>query len=101
MHRREEEFRKADNDRMRRFFNAKFDDIGGALSGGDLHERRTVFKDTTDSYSPSKNKIQPLNLTRDQSDMPSYVIKQDSARKHGPGGLEADVKLLENKVKKL
>ncbi len=31
MHKREEEFRRADNERMRRFFNARFDDIPGAL----------------------------------------------------------------------
>lgn len=35
MHKREEEFRKADNDRMRRFFNARFDDIPGALNGSE------------------------------------------------------------------
>lgn len=32
MHKREEEFRRADNERMRRFFNARFDDIPGALN---------------------------------------------------------------------
>lgn len=32
MHKREEEFRKADNDRMRRFFNSRFDDMPGALN---------------------------------------------------------------------
>ena len=32
MHKREEEFRRADNDRMRRFFNARYDDIPGSLS---------------------------------------------------------------------
>ena len=31
MHKKEEEFRRADNDRMRRFFNARFDDIPGAF----------------------------------------------------------------------
>ena len=38
MHKREEEFRRADNERMRRFFNARFDDIGGVLTNdnGDL-----------------------------------------------------------------
>ena len=61
MHKREEEFRRADNERMRRFFNARFDDIGGALAG-DLQERRTAFRDTTEAYSPSKSKVQPLNL---------------------------------------
>lgn len=32
MHKREEEFRRADNDRMRRFFNARYDDIPAALN---------------------------------------------------------------------
>lgn len=99
MHRREEEFRRADNERMRRFFNARFDDIGGALNGGDLSERRTAFKDTTEHYSPSKNKVQPLNLTRDVTDMPSYVYKQDSGRRGAT--TESDIKLLEGKVRKL
>ena len=31
MHKREEEFRRADNERMRRFFNARFDDIPAAF----------------------------------------------------------------------
>lgn len=31
---KEEEFRRADNERMRRFFNARYDDIPGAMSGG-------------------------------------------------------------------
>lgn len=34
IHKREEEFRRADNERMRRFFNARFDDIPGALHSG-------------------------------------------------------------------
>jgi len=29
---REEEFRRADNERMRKFFNARYDDIPGAFS---------------------------------------------------------------------
>jgi chromosome segregation ATPase len=33
MMRKEEEFRRADNERMRRFFNARYDDIPGALAG--------------------------------------------------------------------
>ena len=32
MHKREEEFRRADNERMRRFFNARFDDIPAAFT---------------------------------------------------------------------
>lgn len=32
MHKREEEFRRADSERMRRFFNARYDDIPGAFS---------------------------------------------------------------------
>jgi hypothetical protein len=28
-----EEFRRADNERMRKFFNARFDDIPGAVMG--------------------------------------------------------------------
>ena len=32
LNKREEEFRRADNERMRRFFNARYDDIPGALN---------------------------------------------------------------------
>lgn len=41
MHKREEEFRRADNERMRRFFNARFDDIPAAFqhnAGGNVRE---------------------------------------------------------------
>ena len=31
---REEEFRRADNERMRKFFNARYDDIPAAFAGG-------------------------------------------------------------------
>jgi len=31
---REEEFRRADNERMRRFFSARYDDIPAAFNGG-------------------------------------------------------------------
>jgi hypothetical protein len=34
MHKRDEEFRKKDNERMRMFFGARYDDIPGALAGG-------------------------------------------------------------------
>ncbi len=41
---REEEFRRADNERMRKFFNARYDDIPAAFanpsSGGDLGKAR-------------------------------------------------------------
>lgn len=32
IHKREEEFRRADNERMKKFFNARFDDIPGAFN---------------------------------------------------------------------
>lgn len=54
MHKREEEFRKADNERMRRFFNARFDDISGALNGDSPSRRRTAFRDNTEGFSPSR-----------------------------------------------
>lgn len=44
MHKREEEFRRADNERMKRFFNARFDDIPGALAG--KSDNRPAFRDT-------------------------------------------------------
>jgi len=31
LHKREEEFRRADNERLKRFFNARFDNIAGAV----------------------------------------------------------------------
>lgn len=43
MHRREEEFRKADNDRMKKFFYAaRFDNIGGALNGNSGETHRSL-----------------------------------------------------------
>lgn len=55
LHKREEEFRKADNERMRRFFNARFDDIPGALAGEDraFGEGRRSFRGTRDSHHMS------------------------------------------------
>lgn len=48
MHKREEEFRRADNERMRRFFNARFDDIPGAIQGGiEFSERKNVFRESS------------------------------------------------------
>jgi chromosome segregation ATPase len=38
LHKREEEFRRAENERMRRFFNARFDDVGGVLSSNNKRE---------------------------------------------------------------
>jgi chromosome segregation ATPase len=32
IHKREEEFRRVENERMRRFFNARYDDIPGSLA---------------------------------------------------------------------
>lgn len=55
MHKREEEFRRLDNERMKRFFNAKFDDISGALAGeGPIIGKRTGFIDRTENFSPTK-----------------------------------------------
>lgn len=55
MHRKEEEFRKADNERMRRFFNARFDDIPGALAGEVINAKR-AFRDNTEAFSPPSRK---------------------------------------------
>lgn len=50
MHKKEEEFRKADNERMRRFFHARFDNIPGAFSDNEgssslLQSNRRGFRD--------------------------------------------------------
>lgn len=37
MHKREEEFRKMDNERMKKFFAARFDNIPGAFVDSDSH----------------------------------------------------------------
>lgn len=55
MHKREEEFRKADNDRMRRFFNARFDNIPGAFNENESvmqSSRNRGFKDNQNFKSP-------------------------------------------------
>ena len=62
---REEEFRRADNERMRRFFNSRYDDIGGRsisnepdvspnpfrTSGGNN------FKSSDDNYQPPRPSV--------------------------------------------
>jgi hypothetical protein len=59
MHKKEEEFRRADNERMRRFFNARFDDIPGALGGAqDFSDRKNVFRESSSGFSPSKKTYQ-------------------------------------------
>ena len=66
MHKREEEFRRADNDRMKRFFNARFDDIPGALQGGnDFSERKNVFRDSSQGYSPPRKTYQSQKSDRE------------------------------------
>lgn len=37
MHKREEEFRKQDNERMKKFFAARFDNIPGAFNDAESH----------------------------------------------------------------
>ena len=60
-----------------------------------MQERRTAFRD--EGLSPSKKREQPATLARDRSEMPTMVL--DSSRR--AGSHETDIKLLENKVKKL
>jgi hypothetical protein len=53
LHKREEEFRRADNDRMRRFFNARFDDIPGAISNNQ-NPVDNLFNGTPSGAFPSR-----------------------------------------------
>ena len=103
MHKKEEEFRRADNERMRRFFNARFDDIPGALQGpggaGD------------GGFSPSRRRDTSVaTLSRDRSEYVGPVTSMHAepykrlGSNVGSGGgnaSEHDVKFLEGKVKKL
>ena len=43
MHKREEEFRRADNERMRRFFNAKYDNIPVMDAAETMSPRKSAF----------------------------------------------------------
>jgi chromosome segregation ATPase len=61
---REEEFRRADNERMRRFFNSRYDDIGG---GG-----RSLSSNEHDISSPNpfRNSASNFNNARAEQPMP-------------------------------
>ena len=88
MHKREEEFRRADNERMRRFFNARFDDIPGALGraeGGNLMRDQPLFKPKSE-----------MELKKYES-----FAQQVAEGTRGTGNAETELKLLENKNKRL
>jgi hypothetical protein len=51
---REEEFRRADNERMRKFFNARYDDIPAAFANpGDLGRPRNNRRDDDSQFFDS------------------------------------------------
>ncbi len=52
MLKKEEEFRRADNERMRKFFNAKFDDIPAAFSANKAGVEVLPTKGIGHAYQP-------------------------------------------------
>jgi len=87
MHKREEEFRRADNDRMRRFFNARYDDIPAALNAPEFFPgTRTTIKEPTLQRAPSA-----------VAQMTTPVMNQVFNSSQGGG----DTKFLEGKLKKV
>ena len=88
MHKREEEFRRADNDRMRRFFNARYDDIPAALNAPEFFPgtRTTVAKEPMLQRAPS-------TVAQVATPVMSQVFNASS----GSG----DTKFLEGKLKKV
>lgn len=89
LHKREEEFRRQDNERMKRFFAARFDDIPGAFAQDNLLSRRqgSVLRDSEqfrDFKSPSSSKGlttgRPIDTRIDQAlyEEPNYIKRQNS-----------------------
>lgn len=110
LHKREEEFRRADNDRMRRFFNARFDDIPGSLQvGNDFPSARKTggFNDqesfTNYNPRPSPAKRGESSAYISTLDRPGLGAGFQSATGQGSMGSQGgnDSKFLEGKVKKL
>lgn len=87
MHKREEEFRRADNDRMRRFFNARYDDIPAALNAPEFFPgSRVTTKEPTLQRAPST-----------AAQMSTQVMNQVFNSSQASG----DTKFLEGKLKKV
>lgn len=100
LHKREEEFRKADNERMRRFFNARFDDIPGAFSDQEASVRfgrqSGPFSGRSEARPLSSGRVKELSNTEKQVQMyqePDYIARQKP--------VVQDSKFLEGKVKRL
>ena len=81
LHKREEEFRKADNERMRRFFNARFDDIPGAFaSEGEASNRGGFFSGRSNERGFSAGRAKEQSSTDKQIQMyqePEYIVRQN------------------------
>lgn len=79
---REEEFRRADNERTRRFFNAKFDDIPAALQG-----RKPAFPapaehvNRVDSHSLMSRRDDGLRSNQDHADKTILERKVEALQK--------------------
>ena len=75
LHKREEEFRRADNDRMRRFFNARFDDIPGSLQVGNDFPSARKTGGFNDQESFTNYNPRPTSAKRGESS--AYISTLD------------------------
>ena len=89
MLKKEEEFRRADNERMRKFFNARYDDIPAAFNN-DHHQ--PVFPQPSGRYGGRNNNQDDIIPP---SSLPSNPIMNSSG-----GGGGTDTKYLEGVIKK-
>lgn len=102
IHKREEEFRRADNERMRRFFNARFDDIPAALHAGNSSE---AFFGGAPLKKPSTSNTASANdsAARRNTHTASAARLPDPGEASRPPvrGPSDDASFLEGKVRKL
>jgi hypothetical protein len=112
MHKREEEFRRADNERMRRFFNARFDDIPAAFTQENVFSAPSARVRSeggggrpSDNYQDPKNTNRSRNALRfefkgDSQDSSSAALAIMSQHASNPGNNDS-AKFLEGKLRKL
>ena len=104
LHKQEEEFRKLDNDRMRKFFNARFDDVPGSMAmhngsalAANIKRNQPAFKDSSQmqGYQRQKSMEQSsLHGRERQDDINMNASSNTNANLH-------EAKFLESKVRKL
>lgn len=94
LHKREEEFRRADNDRMKRFFNSRYDTIQASIEsdggGGGLSPKKQAFQD---SLADKHSSI---------SAPPTYIQQMERpVGRQNTSTSDIDMKMLEGQIKKL